>query len=122
MSDSLQSHGLCSLWNSPSQNTDVGSHSPPGDLSNPGFEPRSSALQEDSLGAEPPGKLGCFQISAILNKQCCYEHWGACTFSNYSLFFLLHIYPGVTPLLNLFVVFHFFFRNLCTVCNVMPLI
>ena len=25
MSDSLQSHGLCSLWNSPGQNTEVGS-------------------------------------------------------------------------------------------------
>ena len=30
--------------------------SPPGDLSNPGIEPRSPALQADSLPAEPPGK------------------------------------------------------------------
>ena len=29
---------------------------PPGDLPNPGIKPRSSALQEDSLRAEPPGK------------------------------------------------------------------
>ena len=28
----------------------------PGDLPNPGIEPRSPALQEDSLPAEPPGK------------------------------------------------------------------
>ena len=28
----------------------------PGDLSNPGIEPRSPALQVDSLPAEPPGK------------------------------------------------------------------
>ena len=28
----------------------------PGDLPNPGIKPRSPALQEDSLPAEPPGK------------------------------------------------------------------
>ena len=28
----------------------------PGDLSNPGIKPRSPALQEDSLPAEPEGK------------------------------------------------------------------
>jgi len=29
---------------------------PPGDLPNPGFEPKSPALQVDSLPSEPPGK------------------------------------------------------------------
>ena len=29
---------------------------PPGDLPNPGIEPRSPTLQADSLAAEPPGK------------------------------------------------------------------
>ena len=29
----------------------------PGDLPNPGIEPRSPALQADSLPSEPPGKL-----------------------------------------------------------------
>ena len=29
---------------------------PPGDLPNPGIEPRSTTLQADSLPAEPPGK------------------------------------------------------------------
>ena len=29
---------------------------PPGDLPNPGFEPKSPALQADSLPSEPPGK------------------------------------------------------------------
>ena len=29
----------------------------PGDLSNPGIEPRSPALEADSLPSEPPGKL-----------------------------------------------------------------
>ena len=31
---------------------------PPGDLPKPGIEPRSPALQGDSLLCEPPGKLG----------------------------------------------------------------
>ena len=45
------------LWNSPGQNTGVGSYSfTPGDLPNPGIEPRSPALQADSLPAEPQGK------------------------------------------------------------------
>ena len=30
---------------------------PPGDLPNPGIEPRSPALQADSLLSEPQGKL-----------------------------------------------------------------
>ena len=47
----------CSPWNSPDQNTGVGKPFPsPGDLLNPGIEPRSPTLQADSLPAEPPGK------------------------------------------------------------------
>ena len=57
MSDSLQPHGLYGPWNSPGQNTGVGSLSlPPGDLPNPGIEPRSPASKADSLPAEPQGK------------------------------------------------------------------
>ena len=55
MSDSLGPHGLYSPWNSPGQNTGVGSRSP-GDLPNPGIKLRSPALQADSLPAKPPGK------------------------------------------------------------------
>ena len=48
---------LYSPWNSPGQNTGVGSHSPsPGDLPNLGIEPRSPSLQADPLPAEPRGK------------------------------------------------------------------
>ena len=32
---------------------------PPGDLPNPGTEPRSPAMQADSLPSEPPGKPQC---------------------------------------------------------------
>ena len=50
MSDSLWPHGLYSPWNSLGQNTGVGKPFPsPGDLPNPGIEPRSPALQVDSL-------------------------------------------------------------------------
>jgi len=42
-----------SPWNSPSQNTGVGSHSLlQEDLPNPGIEPRCPTLQADSLLAE----------------------------------------------------------------------
>ena len=56
MSNFLQPHVLYSPWNSPGQNTGVGSRSLPGDLPNPGIKPKSPALQADSLPAEPPGK------------------------------------------------------------------
>ena len=46
-----------SPWNSPGQNTGVGSLSlSPGDLPNPGIQPGSPALQEDSLPTELPGR------------------------------------------------------------------
>ena len=55
-SNSLLPYGLYSPWNSPGQNTGEGSCSSPGDLPNPGIEPRSPALQADSLPAEPQEK------------------------------------------------------------------
>ena len=56
MSDSLQPSGLSAL-NSPGQNTGVGSLSLlQGSFTNPGIKPRSPALREDSLLAEPQGK------------------------------------------------------------------
>ena len=58
MSDCWQPQSMYILhrpWNSPGQNTGVGSLSP-GDLHNPGIEPRSPALQADFLPAEAPGK------------------------------------------------------------------
>ena len=57
LSDSLRPHGLYSPWNSPGQNTGVGSlFLLQGSLLNPGVEPRSPALQADSLPAEPQEK------------------------------------------------------------------
>ena len=50
-------HGLYSAWNSPGQKTGVGSFFLlQGIFPTLGSEPRSPALQVDSLPAEPPGK------------------------------------------------------------------
>ena len=51
MDDSLPVYG-----DSPGKNTGVGCHVLPTDLPNPGIEPRSSALQADSIPAELPEK------------------------------------------------------------------
>ena len=53
VSDSLQPHGLYRPWNSPGQNTGVGSLSLlPGIFPTPGIEPMSPRLQADSLPAQ----------------------------------------------------------------------
>ena len=55
--DFLRTHGLYSPRNSPGQNAGVGSLSfLQGDLPNGRTEPRSPALQADSLPAEPQRK------------------------------------------------------------------
>ena len=57
VSDSLWPHGLHSPWNSPGQNTGVGSLSLlQGIFSNPEIEPWSPALWADCLPAEPQVK------------------------------------------------------------------
>ena len=43
-------------WNSPGEDTGVGSLFPSLNLPNPGIEPRSPSLQADSSPAKPPGK------------------------------------------------------------------
>ena len=72
MSDSLRPHGLYSPWNSPGQNAGVGSLSLlQGIFPAPGkMEPRSPALQTDSLPAEPPGRpenTGVGSLSFLLD-------------------------------------------------------
>ena len=61
VSDSWQTHGLYPArllcpWGFPQQEYWSGLPSPPpGDFPNPGIEPKSPALQTDSLPSEPPG-------------------------------------------------------------------
>ena len=70
VSDSLQPHGLYPAkhlcpWGFFRQEYWSGWPClPPGDLPNPGIEPRSPALQVDSLPSEPSGK------PILLNKVC----------------------------------------------------
>ena len=59
----------------------------PGDLPNPGFEPRSPTLQADSLPSEPPGKplpffwmplrgvMGLFRQSSSLHSESSRPDW-----------------------------------------------
>ena len=57
MSNSLQPHGLYSLWKSLGQNTGVGSLSLLQEIfPTPGLNPGLPHLQVDSSPAEPPGK------------------------------------------------------------------
>ena len=62
-------HGLCSPWDSPGQNTGLGSLAlTPGDLPDPGIKSRSPALQADSLPAEPqvkPKSTGMGSLSLL---------------------------------------------------------
>ena len=55
VSDSLWRHGVYSPWNSPGQNTGVGSRSFSMGSSQPRNRSRSPTLQADSLPAKPPG-------------------------------------------------------------------
>ena len=55
MTDSLQPDESYSPWTSLGQNTEVALSLLQGNLPNPEIKPRSSALQMDSLPAEPQG-------------------------------------------------------------------
>ena len=76
VSDSLWLHGLCSPWNSPGQNTEEGSLPfSRGSLPNPGIEPRSPALQADSLPAESQGKPIVPKKSALIITVALYSNF-----------------------------------------------
>ena len=67
------SRPLCP-WNSPGQNTGVGSRSLlQGIFPNQGSN-RSSALQADSLSSEPPGKTNSIKIGQSSEKCECYKN------------------------------------------------
>ena len=73
--DSLEPHGLQPSrllypWGFQGKNIGVGSHSLLQSLPNPGVEPRSPALQADSLPSESPGSLLCIEWVAKVNETC----------------------------------------------------
>ena len=88
MPNSLQTHGLeparlLCPWDSPGKNTGVGCHVLPQRFfptqeSNPGIEPRSLALQADSLLSEPLGKLMQQSYSFVCVCVCVCIHTCIC--------------------------------------------
>ena len=73
VSDSLQPCGLHPTrllrpWDSPGEKTGVGCHALlQGDLPDPGMEPRSPALQADSLPNESPGEPMCVTCTVAIS-------------------------------------------------------
>ena len=92
----LRLHELYSPWNSPGQNPVP--FPSPGNLPNPGIEPRSPALQVDSLPAEPPGKPKNIGVGSpsllqqIFLTQECNQGILHCTWILYQLSYEIYIY------------------------------
>ena len=102
--DSLRPHGLqptrlLCAWGFPRQEHWSGLPCPPpGDLPNPGIEPRSTALQEDSLPTEPPGKpknTGVGSLS-LLQRIFATQEWSRCLLHCRRIFFQAS-YQGSPP-------------------------
>ena len=79
VSDSLQPHGLYSPWNSPGQNTGMGSLSLLQGIFKTQGANRSPILQSDSLPAEPQSKpknigLGSLSLLQQIFKYCILTH------------------------------------------------
>ena len=102
MSDSLRPHALYSPWNSPGQNTGVGSLSLlQGSLSNPGIEPRSPSLQVDSLPVEPQGKPSFPRFLLNLSPSPCFlslRWWPRFSYLGICFSFLTGLTPFNIPL------------------------
>ena len=86
---------FCLKTYSPGKNTGVSGlpFPPPGDLPNPGIEPRSPALWTDSLPSEPPGKSKRQKI--VPQKDAFHSGIASCSYLLLSLSFVLFI-PFVT--------------------------
>ena len=93
VSNSLQPHGLLPTkllcpWSSPGQNRGVGKPFPfPGDLPDPGIEPRSPVLQADSLLSNPSASthICIFVLVYVLHN------WN--TNNEFELNHLMTVYP-----------------------------
>ena len=83
----LQPHGLYSPWNSPGQNTGVGSLSlTPGDLPNPGIEPGPPTLLADSFHRTDYKQRDSTSIRHI--PKCSITTCGRNTLAYFCLYFL----------------------------------
>ena len=96
MYNSLWLHGLYSPWNSPGQNTGVGSLFPsPGDLPDLGIKWGSPVLQADSLPTELSGKPNILLITFYSNITACYNfslnYWARFSYRHSSFYYTLQI-------------------------------
>ena len=62
----------------------------PGDLSNPGIEPGSPALQADTLSSEPPGKP--LEYITLYLMSCSYKN--TCIFKIISICIFIYMFSG----------------------------
>ena len=74
----------------------------PGDLPNPGIEPRSPALQADSLPSEPSGKLAFVEDSGNISSRIFFSTWT-----------IFEIFIEFVTILFLFYVLVFFGHDTC---------
>ena len=100
----------------------------PGDLPDPGIEPRSPALQADTLTSEPPGKP-IETIIFALSKLCYFVNSAAMNIEVHVYFqviFSLNVCPAVGLLDNMVTLFFVclllvvFFKNLHTILLGLP--
>ena len=98
MSDSLRPHGLQPTrllcpWDFPGKSTGVGVPLPsPGDLPDPGIEPRSPALQADALPSELKGLAVQGTLKSLLQ-----HHSSKASILLHSAFFIVQIsHPFMT--------------------------
>ena len=78
----------------------------PGFLHHPGIEPRSSALQANSLPSEPPCYLYAFFIEMLFQVFCSCPHWIVCFLIVESLDFL-KLYSRYIPFI-IYMLYKFF--------------
>ena len=76
-SNSLPPHGLYGPRNFPGQNIGVRYFPSPGDLLNPGIEPRSPTLQADSLPTKPQGKPKNTRVGSLSLLQGIFPNQGS---------------------------------------------
>ena len=74
----------------------------PGDLPNPGIEPRSPALQADSLPSEPSEKLAFVEDSGNISSRIFFSTWT-----------IFEIFIEFVTILFLFYVLFFFGHDTC---------
>ena len=100
--------GSSAHGDSPDKNSEAGLPCPPlGDLPYPGIEPRSPTLQEDSLPAEPPGKLKNTGVGSLSLLQGIFPTQGSNPGLPHCRWILYHLSHQESPNMLEWVAYHF---------------